>query len=154
MTPASQLIPDLVPVPVSDRLPGPVITSTNRPYWDAARRGEFQLPRCMNCQEWIYPFSNVCHACGTFESLDWVAASGRGKLSSWVVYRRAFAPFVAADVPYAIAEVELDEGPRLISSIVNSVGRFTSDMRLRVAFRPVTNDLTLVVFEPDAATEA
>jgi uncharacterized protein len=141
------------PVPVSERLPEPVITVANRPYWEAARRGEFRLPRCRSCQAWVYPIAPTCSACGEIGSFDWAEPSGAARLNTWLVYRRPFGPFSADDVPYAVAEVELDEGPRLISSIVGAES-LKYRMRLHVAFRRTESDWPLVVFEPATADES
>jgi uncharacterized protein len=129
--------------------PLPIITATNRPYWEAAARHELRLQRCSACASWIYPISVACQSCGEQDAAVWTEVSGHGRLSSWVVYHRAFAPFEASDVPYAVAEVELDEGPRLISHVVGAgFDELRLGMPLRVAFRAVTPEVTLVVFEP------
>jgi uncharacterized OB-fold protein len=145
---------DVAAVPASERLPGPVITVANRPYWEAAQRGEFRLPRCTNCRGWVYPFAPVCPECGEIGLFEWVEPSGRATLNSWVIYHRPFGPFTVDDVPYAVVEVELEEGPRMISSVVAATEPLSVGMRLRVAFRSVTDELTLVVFEPDRSATA
>ncbi len=129
--------------------PLPILTATNRPHWEAAARGELLLQRCSACRSWIYPISVACQGCGAEDDYVWTPPSGRGKLSSWVVYRRAFAPFEDSDLPYAVAEVELEEGVRLISRVVNAeLDEYRAGMPLQVAFLPVTDTVTLVVFEP------
>jgi len=129
--------------------PLPIITSTNRPYWDATGRHELVLQRCCVCGSWIYPISVACQQCGTQDAYTWTRASGRGRLSSWVVYHRAFAPFQPSDVPYSVVEVELEEGMRLISHLVGlDFDEYRAGMPLHVAFRDVTPEITLVVFEP------
>jgi uncharacterized OB-fold protein len=129
--------------------PLPVLTATNRPYWEAARRHELVLQRCTACGSWIYPISVACQSCGAQDAYAWTRVSGRGRLSSWVIYYRAFAPFEPSDLPYAVAEVELEEGVRMITRVVGtSHDRYVAGMALRAAFRAVTPAVTLVVFEP------
>ncbi|HEX4668459.1 MAG TPA: OB-fold domain-containing protein [Solirubrobacterales bacterium] len=129
--------------------PLPILTATNRPYWEAAARHEFQLQRCSACRSWIYPISVVCQSCGAQDDYVWTSLSGRATLSSWAVYRRAFAPFEPADVPYAVAEVELEEGVRLVSHVVDAeIAEYRAGLALRVAFRDLTPAISLVVFAP------
>jgi uncharacterized OB-fold protein len=141
-------------VPVTDyRKPKPLLTATNRPYWEAAREHRFHLQRCRSCAAWIYPISVACQACGTVDDYEWTAPSGRAKLSSWVVYHHAFDPFEAADVPYPVAEVELEEGMRLVTQLVGvELDGYRVGLELVVDFRDVAADFTAIVFAPrDAA---
>jgi uncharacterized OB-fold protein len=126
--------------------PLPVITPLNEPFWRAAREHELHLQRCERCGALVWPISVVCQACWS-RSLAWTRLSGRGRLSSWIVYHRAFHPAFADDVPYHVAEVELEEGPRLVSSIVGTeVDRFRHHMPLDAVFDDVTDAVTLIRF--------
>jgi uncharacterized protein len=133
-----------------DGRPLPRITATNRPYWDATRRHELMLPRCTACGRWVYHISSLCWGCEAGEPLAWERLSGRGTVNSWVVYHRRFDPFKESDVPYAVVEVELTEGIRLIGA---TEGLAPEDIRaglpVRVAFRDVTPEVTLVLFTLD-----
>jgi uncharacterized protein len=132
------------------QLPTPRLTATNRPFWEAAREHRLLLQRC-SCGEWIYPIAPICAACGAVDDYEWAAASGRARLSSWVVYHHAFEPFTDADLPYAVAEVELEEGMRMITQLVGiEVGDYAAGIELEVAFRDVTPEFTAVLFAPAA----
>lgn len=133
-----------------DGRPLPRITATNRPYWDAARRHELMLPRCPACGRWVYPISSLCWGCEAGEPLTWERSTGRGTVNSWVVYHRRFDPFKDSDVPYAVAEVELYEGIRLIGATEGiATDRIRAGLPVRAAFRDVTPEVTLVLFSLD-----
>jgi uncharacterized OB-fold protein len=130
-----------------DGRPLPRITSTNRPYWEATRRHELMLPRCPACKSWAYPISTLCPSCEANDPLVWEHLSGNGDVSSWVVYHRRFDPFTADDVPYAVLEVELLEGPRLIGATEDmALDEIHIGVPVRAVYRDVTADVTLVLF--------
>ncbi len=81
-----------------------------QPFWDGVAREELLLPRCSLCHGWQwYPSeAGVCCA-GAFH--EWVAVSGRGTIHTYTYVRRAFLPNGAADVPYAVVFVDLDDAP-------------------------------------------
>jgi uncharacterized OB-fold protein len=130
--------------------PLPILTATNRPFWEATRRRELMLPRCPACDRWIYPISTLCWGCDAGEPLVWAALSGRGTVSSWVVYHRAFRPFQPSDLPYAVLEVELEEGPRMIGAAEGlAIEDIHAGLAVRAAFRDADEEFTLVVFASD-----
>ena len=87
-----------------------------------------------------------CQRCAS-RSITWTATSGRARLSSWIVYHTAFHPAFADDVPYHVAEVELEEGPRLQSTVVDApVSDFAFGLPLEACYDDVTPEVTLVRF--------
>ncbi|MCC5982920.1 MAG: OB-fold domain-containing protein [Rhodobacteraceae bacterium] len=99
--------------------PVPEITAINRPYWDGLAEGALRFQRCDGCgHAWLPPRSH-CPACLGAE-IRWEVASGGGKIVSWVVYHRAYAPHLQDRIPYNVAIVALDEGPRLLTNITDS----------------------------------
>ncbi len=126
--------------------PLPRITPDNRPFWEAARRHELWLPHCDDCRRPFWPPGPACPACFG-ENLAWHAVSGRGAISSWVLFHRAWFPSFAGDIPYAVVQVELDEGPRLTSGVVDLPHeRLAVGLRVQVAFDDVTPEITLPKF--------
>ena len=131
--------------------PIPVATDETRPFWEAARRGELVLQRCRDCGAWRFPPNLLCTECLS-AAFEWKAVSGRGKVYSYVVFHRAYHPAFAADLPYAVACIELDEGPRLMSNIVGtSPDRVRCDMPVEVVFEEITSDISLPKFRLAAA---
>lgn len=78
--------------------------------------GELVLPRCHRCQHIIWYPRTFCPACGSIE-IDWFTATGRGTVYSFTVVRRSTGPYETA-VPYLLAYVELEEGPRVLTNIL------------------------------------
>jgi uncharacterized OB-fold protein len=99
-----------VPLPVRDTL--------SAPYWDALDEGRQIFQRCVVCDNAWLPPRHECPDC-LHQAWGWEVASGSARLISWVVYHTAFHPAFKERLPYTVAIVELDEGPRLISNIVD-----------------------------------
>jgi uncharacterized OB-fold protein len=99
-------------------LPVPNPTHITRPFWDAAREHRLVLQRCSGGHTFYYARSH-CPICLSHE-LEWVEASGRGRLYSYTVARRPQSAEFAEDVPYIIAAITLAEGPRMTSLLVEA----------------------------------
>ena len=126
--------------------PIPRVDDLNRPFWEAANRGELVLQRCRDCGRWRYPPSWGCPDCLS-EDTEWAPVSGRGALYSWVVFHRSYHP--AFEVPYNVAIVELEEGPRLITNVVDcALEEMRVGMPLEVTFDRVTEEIALPKFRP------
>jgi uncharacterized OB-fold protein len=93
-------------------------TPLSAPYWQALAAGRLTFQRCPHCHYAWLPARQECPACLRDGSV-WETACGRGRLISWVVYHIAYHPAFADRLPYNVAIVALDEGPRLITNIVN-----------------------------------
>jgi uncharacterized OB-fold protein len=120
-------------------------------YREAATRGELVLPRCDECSTWhFYPRSR-CPACGS-AALRWAKASGRGTLYSFTVVHRAPSPAFAAQVPYVIAAVALEEGPHMMSRLVDQPADAARiGQALAVRFADLGGGIDVPVFAPVAA---
>jgi uncharacterized protein len=126
----------------------PVPTPETQPYWDGAAAGELRIQRCLDCGgAYFYP-RPLCPSCGS-GNVEWFTASGRATLYSYVISHRP-APGFEADAPYAIAVVQLAEGPRLMTNLVGvdpTPEALVLDMELRVVFEQ-RGGLSLPVFQP------
>jgi uncharacterized OB-fold protein len=117
-------------------------------FWDAAARGELHLPRCGHCRTWSWPPRRCCPVCSRC-SLEWVAASGAGVVHTFTVVRQSADPWLAARAPYAVAMIDLAEGPRIMSQVVGcAVDEVRIGMAVRVAFVDAGEGLSLPVFTP------
>jgi uncharacterized OB-fold protein len=128
--------------------PKPVPTPETQHYWDGAAIGELRLQRCQSCSKVYFPPRPFCPACAS-RSVDVFAASGRAILYSYVINHRPVAPGFTA--PYAIAVVELAEGPRLMTNLIDvaqTPEALVLDMPLEVAFQKLDDKITLPVFRP------
>ena len=127
-------------------LPEP--TPETRHFWDGCRDGELRLQRCTACTESYFPPRPFCPKCGS-RDVEVYKASGRGVLWSYVINHRP-RPDMGAE-PYAIAVVQLDEGPRMMTNIVDcpqTPEALQLDMPLKVAFAKQSDDITLPLFAP------
>src|SRR6516225_5451978 len=97
--------------------PIPVPSDESKPYWEGLRQRRLLIPQCDDCKRFWFPPSLLCRHCSS-PKWSWREASGRGRVYSYVVYHRVYHPGFADEVPYAVAVVTLDEGPRMISNVV------------------------------------
>ena len=134
--------------PTQYQKPLPEPSAVSAPFWDGLRVGELRLQRCVECKRHILYPRSVCPHCLS-DRLEWTAATGRGRLYSYTVVRRAMNPAFAPEVPYVFAIVELEEGPRVTTNIVNCVpGEVRVDMPVRATYDNVTPEMALLKFEP------
>jgi uncharacterized protein len=128
------------------RLPRPAMEIDTEPYWQACRRHELRMQRCSNCGTVRFPPRAICYECGSFEH-EWALMSGRGKVYSWVVPHHPVHPGAVNLVPYACVLVELEEGPRMISTIVDCPWKeIRADMPLELVWDDLDEELTLPKF--------
>jgi uncharacterized OB-fold protein len=125
--------------------PLPVPDGDTKPYWDAAREHRLVIQRCQACQQAIFYPRSLCPHCMS-DQIAWIDASGTGTIYSFTVVHRAPAQF-AEDAPYVVALIDLAEGVRLMSSVVDCA---PSDVRIgarvEVTFDDVTPEITLPKF--------
>ena len=132
-------------------LPEP--TPETEHFWEGTRAGELRLQRCRDCGEIYFPPRPFCPACAS-RNVEVFAASGRGSLLSYVINHR---PHPSFDGRYAIALVQLDEGPTLMSNIVDcpqTPEALVLDMPLEVVFEAQNEAITLPLFRPVGADAA
>ncbi|MCC7362826.1 MAG: Zn-ribbon domain-containing OB-fold protein [Dehalococcoidia bacterium] len=131
------------------RKPLPSPTPETQHFWDGTKAGELRLQRCAEpaCNRAPYfPPRPFCPACGS-RKVEVFAATGRGTLHSYVINHR---PAPGFEAPYAIAVVKLDEGPRLMTNIVDieqTPEALVIDMPLEVTFHDA-GEVTLPYFRP------
>lgn len=126
----------------------PMPTPETRHYWDGAAAGELRLQRCDDCARTYFPPRPFCPACAS-RKVSVFAASGKATLYSYVINHRPAAPGFTS--PYAIAVVTLEEGPRMMTNIVDcpqTPEALVLDMPLEVAFQKLDDVVTLPVFRP------
>jgi uncharacterized OB-fold protein len=127
--------------------PLPKPTPETRHFWEGTRAGELRLQRCDRCAHVYFPPRPFCPACAS-RAVTVFAASGRATLASYVISHR---PHPAFEGPYAIALVELEEGPRMMTNIVGcpqTPEALVLDMLLEVTFAVQSEEITLPLFRP------
>ena len=134
------------------RKPIPVPIPETQYFWDKVKEHELWIQRCEDCSKvFFYPRLH-CPQCMS-ENLEWFQASGRGTLYTYMINHRP-APGFEDDAPYAIAVVQLQEGPRMMTNIVgieNTPENLVLDMPLEVVFDDVLPDVTIPKWRPAGA---
>lgn len=126
-------------------LPEPTPETTA--FWEGAREGRLIIQRCDDCDHAYFPPRPFCPSCGSRSVSDEVA-SGQATLYSYVINQR---PPPAFEGPVAVAVVELAEGPRMMTNIVDTPqteDALVLDMALEVVFERQTDEITLPLFRP------
>jgi len=129
-----------------DERPLPAPTAETKPYWDMAREHKLGLPRCRSCGlSHFYP-RPFCPHCGARE-LEWIETAGTGTVYTFTINRRAANPAMKERLPYAVAVVELAEGPRVLTNIVDSdLEQLAIGAAVEVVFERVSDEITLPQF--------
>ena len=126
------------PVPRGDGL--------NGEFYDYCARSELRLQKCADCGAWRHMPRYNCAECGS-DQWSWEKSSGRGRLYTWTVCRRAFHPAFEKDLPYAVAIVAMEEGPRVVAEIVNRTpDQLRLEMPVEVVFEKVAENVVLPKF--------
>ena len=127
--------------------PLPQPTPETRHFWDGARAGELRLQVCNACRHTYFPPRPFCPKCSS-RDVAVTRASGKAKLHSYVIHHR---PAPGFDPPYAIAVVELAEGPRMMTNIVGcpqTPQALQLDMALEVTYEKQNDEISLPLFRP------
>lgn len=126
----------------------PIQYPEERPYWEAAKQHRLVLPRCDDCAKVIFPIGPTCPHCGSNKS-TWTEMSGRGRVHNYVVYHKPWVPYYKDKVPYAVVQVEIEEGPRLTTNLIGVPVRDVKiGMEVEAAWEDLTPDVTLIQFKP------
>jgi uncharacterized protein len=128
--------------------PLPVVTEESRPFWEGCQQGKLLLQYCGECHQYQFYPRLYCMQCSS-KTLQWVEASGQGVIYSYTIIRQNKSPEYVNDTPYNVAIVQLEEGPRLMSNIVElDPGDLRVDLPVTVVFDQVTVSITLPRFRP------
>ncbi len=128
--------------------PLPQIDEQTRPFWEAARRHELVLQRCKECGNYRYPPGENCPECLS-DDLEWARVSGRGTVFTWTVFHRVYHPGFVNEVPYAVVAIELEEGPRMTSNLVDcKLEDIKIVMPVEVFYEDASDEISLPKFRP------
>ena len=128
--------------------PIPVVTPALAPFFEAARRGVLTVQRCDSCGRFRFPPRELCPHC-LASGASWLPVSGRGEVFSFNVMHQVYHPGFAAEVPYAVAVVQLEEGARMISNVIGvKPHELRCGMPVEVVFEKLNDEITLTKFRP------
>jgi uncharacterized OB-fold protein len=131
--------------------PLPVPDPESTPFWDGMRENRLMLQRVASTGEHLFPPVTFCP--GSLERPEWVQASGKGTVFSWIVVRHPVPRDIYADeVPYVVALVALDEGCRMTGNILDCAPEDVhAGMSVEIVYNQVTPEITLPAFRPTEA---
>lgn len=125
---------------------GPVPTLDTIRFWKGCKRRKLLIQHCHDCHQYQFYPRNFCSSCMSAD-VEYVNASGIGKVKSYTIVHRAISPAYANEVPYVIALIELEEGPVMMSNIIDcdlkdvSIGK-----QVQVVFEDWTDEITIPKF--------
>jgi uncharacterized protein len=127
--------------------PAPHPDPDSAPYWSAAHDGRLVLQHCHDCGAYqLYPRDRCLKCRG---AVDWADASGRGTVYSFTVIRQNYSRPFRDGIPYVVALVDLEEGPRVMTNVV---GCDPEDMRIgmpvQATFETVSDEAGIALFSP------
>jgi len=126
--------------------PLPMITAETREFWEGCKRHELLIQRCKDCGTYRHYPRPMCPNCGSW-NVEWAKVSGKGKVYTYIVAHQPFHPGFFADAPYAVVIVELEEGVRIVSNIVDCTPEdIYIGIPVEVEFDDVTEEVTLPRF--------
>jgi uncharacterized OB-fold protein len=107
---------------------------TGEVFYEWCAAGELRIQRCNACREWCHVPRVICPSCAA-KDWSWERVSGRGRVFTWTVVHRAMHPDFVDAVPFATVVVELEEGPRIVSQLVDCAPEeLEMEMPVEVAF--------------------
>ncbi|MGY8960463.1 MAG: Zn-ribbon domain-containing OB-fold protein [Alphaproteobacteria bacterium] len=130
-------------------LPTPM-TPEAKPYWDGLKDEKLMLPKCEDCGKAFFYPRIACPHCHS-RNVGWTQASGKGKLYSFEIAYRSLNPAFKIEPPYVLAMIELEEGPRIMSNLINieaTPEAVKIDMPVEVVFEKQNDDVTIPLFQP------
>lgn len=130
--------------------PLPVPDPVTRPFWESLKAHAIELQKCGGCGRFVYYPRAVCPACLS-DDLVWTSVSGRGVVHAFTIPSRHPNPAFAARLPYVVALVELEEGPRILSNLVvvdPTPAAVKIGMPVEIVYDDVTEEITLPRFRP------
>lgn len=128
------------------RKPLPLVDEDSQEFWDAAKKHKLLIQSCPKCNT-RYHNGFVCHLCGA--KTEYVEASGKGRVYTWVIFHQKYHASFEADLPYNVAIVELEEGPLYMTNLVGVKNEeIRLNMPVQVVFDDVTEEISLPKFRP------
>jgi uncharacterized OB-fold protein len=130
--------------------PLPTPDPVTQPFWDSLKEHAVKLQRCGGCNRFVFYPRPLCPSCLS-DDLTWTPVSGRGVVHAFAIPYRHPNPAFGSTAPYVVALIELEEGARMLSNLVDveaSPEAVTVEMAVEIVYDDVTEDVTLPRFRP------
>jgi hypothetical protein len=129
--------------------PLPRITLDSQEFWKSTHEHAMRLQRCTSCETWRYYPNEACPHCSAL-TYEWLPVSGKGEIHTFTLLERARGNPFEGETPFALVLVTLDEGPVLMSNLVDyEEGELAIGQRVVVGYEDVNDEVTLPVFRPE-----
>ncbi len=125
----------------------PAINELNAPFWEGLVEGEVRLQKCAKCGAHQYPAESFCYECGA-QDLSWTKVSGEGTVYSFIVVHQSYHTAFKAFLPYTVAIVQMDDGPRMLSAMLGQEKPIKIGDRVRPCIRKVNNQRAFLTYKP------
>jgi hypothetical protein len=133
--------------PLADLLPE--ATQETAPFWDGLAAGELRMEHCLTCGSYQHPAESFCYVCGS-RDLEWETVRGHGEVYSFIVVHQPYHVAFRDRLPYVVATVQLDEGPRMLGPIFDvDPSAVSIGMRVQPRIEAVSEDRAALFFEPE-----
>ncbi len=108
----------------------------NNYFWENCKDKKLLFQKCSNCNKVRWPYSIVCPECYSF-NYDYIESKGFGKIYSYVIYNVAFSDEFKDKIPYIVAIIQLKEGVKFLSNIINSnINEIKCDKPVKLVWEP------------------
>jgi len=127
----------------------PEVTEETAPFWDGLAAGELRMEHCPACGSYQHPAESFCYACGSL-SVEWQTVRGHGEVYSFIVVHQPYHAAFRDRLPYVVATVQLDEGPRMLGPIFDiDPSAVWIGMRVQPRIEAVSAERSALFFEPE-----
>ncbi len=127
--------------------PKPIIDDDSRNYWESAKNNKLVIQYSKNSDEYFLYSKQLINNIDDSE-IEWKEVSGKGTIYSYSIIHVPAEPSFKEDTPYVVASIQLKEGARIISNIVNSdLSKIAIGIKVKVVFVKQTEELTIPKFE-------
>ena len=130
--------------------PIPRMDEESKPFWEACARHELYVQKCRSCGKIFYYPRSFCPE-DLSQDFEWVKSSGKGKVYTFTITRQNQSPGFRDDLPYILAYVELEEGVRMLTNIVNCEPEEVKvGMPVELTYVDATPEISIPLFQPDS----
>jgi uncharacterized protein len=138
---------------MQDNRPLPDTRNAGATFWAKAAEGVLVVPKCNGCARTFWHPRPRCPHCGS-DNVHWIESAGRGSIHTFTVVRQSGDPFFKSRVPYAVAMIELDEGVRIMTNVVDApLETLRIGMRVEVLFEEAGEGIAIPLFRPLRSAE-
>jgi uncharacterized OB-fold protein len=131
----------------------PPASDAAEPFWAATRDEQLTLPWCQSCQQPFWFPRELCPRC-LQQDIEWRPASGRGVVYSCSTMPKPANPMMAERVPYVVALIELEEGVRMMSNVVEcDPAEVHVGQAVQVTWEQLSDGRNLPLFRPALSKE-